>query len=350
METHAPRCRRLILGAWCALLLLTGVEQGLAADFETNSFAGYVTNGAAVFKAFQFAYTNRNPWILPGQPLPTNRPAPGTRPLVFGPRLAYRTNLVFEQYVEGSLNYTIWTNFIARTNGRSMLIWSNREHPIGWPFRRPVVTWNTNSLLYGMKGFTALSPCWEGEGNSGQVPVTALTRRHGYTRGHAMGPSGFNLNQAGKKVWFLTSDNRLVEVKVLADVVRVLSEDGRDYTLLLFDRDLPSGITPMRVASEMDVVRNYVYVDPAPRPFFQTEQGGYVSAGVPGFTAQVVKGGDSGSPDMVPLPGELIFFRGRTTSGPSLEMQKDMDKLCRDARLDPAKYQMNWVDLAKLKY
>ena len=57
--------------------------------------------------------------------------------------------------------------------------------------------------MWGMTGLTALSPCWSGEGSPGQVPITALTRRHGYARGHDMGPQGFSKAHAGQKVWFL---------------------------------------------------------------------------------------------------------------------------------------------------
>jgi hypothetical protein len=48
---------------------------------------------------------------------------------------------------------------------------------------------------------------------------------------------------------------------------------------------------------------------------------------------------------MLPLPGELIFLEGITTSPPSAEMQADMDMLSRKAGLDPSKYQMRWVNL-----
>lgn len=38
--------------------------------------------------------------------------------------------------------------------------------------------------------------------------------------------------------------------------------------------------------------------------------------------------GDSGRPDMIPtLGGTLVFFKGRTTSGPTAQMQADMDIL-----------------------
>jgi len=48
---------------------------------------------------------------------------------------------------------------------------------------------------------------------------------------------------------------------------------------------------------------------------------------------------------MLPLPAELVFFGGLTTSAPSPGMQADMDMLSRQAGLDPSKYQMQWVSL-----
>jgi hypothetical protein len=48
---------------------------------------------------------------------------------------------------------------------------------------------------------------------------------------------------------------------------------------------------------------------------------------------------------MLPLPGELVFFGGLTTSPPSAAMQADMDMLSRKAGLDPRRYQMQWVNL-----
>ena len=80
------------------------------------------------------------------------------------------------------------------------------------------------------------------------------------------------------------------------------------------------------------------------RVIFMTLQGGYVSAGVPGWTVPY-RGGDSGAPVMLPLPEELVFLEGITTSPPSAKMQADMDMLSRQAGLDPSKYQMQWVNL-----
>lgn len=201
--------------------------------------------------------------------------------------------------------------------------------------------------MWGMKGLTAISPCWESEGSSGQVPITALTRRHGYARGHGMGEAGFHRNFAGKRVWFVSTNNTVVQVAVAREVVRTIPASGRDYTVLLFSSDLPDAIEPMRVCGLKELMARYTFLDRVPCPLFMTEQTGNVSAGIPGFILDVSKGGDSGSPNMLPLPGELVFYNGRSTSPPSPEMQADMDELCRLEGLDAAKYQMRWVDLSK---
>jgi len=167
-----------------------------------------------------------------------------------------------------------------------------------------------------------------------------------------MGADGFRTNLRGKKVWFLTAEDRLEQVEIVREVVRTPKQGiQQDYTLVLFNRDLPDGIDPLRVAAEVDTykriaVRIIPFGTAVPRPVFMTEQGGHVSASVPGFTVPTGKGGDSGSPNLLPLPGELVFLAGRATSGPSPEMQADMDELCRLEKLSPEKYQMQWVDLS----
>jgi hypothetical protein len=82
----------------------------------------------------------------------------------------------------------------------------------------------------------------------------------------------------------------------------------------------------------------------AGKPVFTALQRGYVSAGIPGWNIPV-RGGDSGNPCMLPMPGELVFLKGVSTSPPSAQMQEDMDMLSRKAGLDPRRYQLQWVDL-----
>jgi len=290
-------------------------------------------------KGFSDSALENNPtpesWI-------TNRPA-----VYIFDRLSGSTNprppKIFQHYLPDSFNNFVWTNFIAHTNGRDMTIWTVRTHSIDWPLHPPIVTWNSNSLMWGMKGITALSPCWQVESGIGQVAVTALTRRHAYARGHGMGPEGFNENFAGKKIWFVTTNNTVVEAKVLRDVVRTSKSD---YTILLLSEDLPPAIEPLRVVSFTELYKKYSDSTGAPKPLFKTEQSGKVSAEVEGLKVNTWKGGDSGSPDMVPIPGELIFMGGRSTAAPSPDMQADMDQLSQSANLDPKKYQMQWLDLS----
>jgi hypothetical protein len=313
---------------------------------ETRTVLGLATNGPAIVELTRITrittVTNRFP------------PHLATNPAVLRvfPREVTYTNAEFKEFLPTSLNHAIWTNFLARTNGRNLRIWQERKHPATWPTNPPVAVWNTNSILWGMKGMTALSPCWQGEGSPGQVALTALTRRHAYTRGHGMGEDGFNTKVAGRKAWFLTRNNQLTEMKVSRCVVRCSAGPNgvhRDYTLVLFDRDLPESIETIAVARMADILVKRPGPTRAywPQPVFETEQGGNVSAGVPPFTVNTWKPGDSGLPNLLPLPGELVFFGGRSTSGPSPEMQADMDELCRQEGLSPQKYQLRWADLSK---
>lgn len=313
---------------------------------ESSDFVGFATNGPVVYELFRITRLMTND-MIPNPRLATN----AAYMRMFPTQYVY-TNSVFRDFTADSMNHVIWTNYLSLTNGRDMRIWSERRHPFGWPTNPPIVSWNTNSLIYGMKGFTALSPCWDGEGAPGQVACTALTRRHAYTRGHGTAPDGFSTNFTGRKVWFLARNDWLVEAIVKRSVTRIsVGTNGvyRDYMILLFDRDLPLNITPISVTTMSEVKARYVLSMPAnyPHPIFQTEQLGFVSTGIEPLKFNTWKGGDSGSPDMLPLPNELVFYGGRSTTGPTPGMQADMDELCKQEGLDPARYQLHWADLSK---
>jgi hypothetical protein len=249
----------------------------------------------------------------------------------------------FAGFVPGSLAEAVWAG--VHTDGRSTRIWEFWQLPPGWPSNPPVLRWNTNNLMWGRKGMTAISQVCEGMGAFGQSAATILTPRHAYLRGHSMGASGLHPERVGKRVWYCTRDNQVIERKVQLLLVRT-GEPGSpgDYSIILFDADLPPGIEPMRVADPMKVLRKYLHGDFGYKPVFMPLQGGYVSAMIPGW-AIPIGGGDSGAPKMLPLPGELVFFGGLTTSPPSAAMQADMDMLSRKAGLDPRRYQMQWVNL-----
>jgi len=305
---------------------------GNVAGVGTN-FLGWQTNGPAVGWIYQLTlpstFTNSDGKVV-------RRALPNS--------LTVMTNYAFDHFVPDSLHFHVWTNLLSRTNGHSTRIWSMRKHPSGWPKKPPIVTWDTNGLMWGMKGLTALSPCWEVEGAPGQVPVTALTRRHGYARGHGLGPEGISTALHGKKVWFLATNNSVVETTVINRITRVHA--GLDYTILFFKEDLPATIQPLRVVSYTNLITKYPFNDRFLSPLLKTEQSGCVSADIPGFTLDTWKGGDSGSPNMLLLANELIFLSGRSTSGASPEMQADMDELSRIGHLNPQHYQLQYVDLS----
>ncbi len=149
--------------------------------------------------------------------------------------------------------WAVWTNFITYTNGKTDQLWTTYTLPTGWPSNythQPSLAWNTNCLLFGKTGFTGISQCNEWQGNPGQLAVTALTKRHGYMRGHSAAPYLFSTNAdyAGKKVFFCTADNQVVERTVAATFNRNKADgDTNDYTMVIFTNDLPSSITPLSV-------------------------------------------------------------------------------------------------------
>ena len=240
----------------------------------------------------------------------------GGHGLAESPRLITNT---FAGFVAGSLADTIWSSL--HLEGRNTKLWEFWQLP------------------------AAISQVREGEGAFGQGSITALTRRHGYLRGHGMGPSGLHPEKVGVRVWFCTRDNQVIERKVKLLVTRFMDEGKvRDYSIILFDADLPATIEPMRVTDPDKVKRKYLFDDLSHKPVMMSLQGGFVTAGVAEWTVPVA-GGDSGAPRMLPLGGELVFLWGISTSPPSAEMQADMDMLSLKAGLDPRRYQMQWVDL-----
>jgi hypothetical protein len=260
----------------------------------------------------------------------------------------YRAVSAFAGPTASPFRLAVWTNFIAHTNGRTMEIWSERSLPDGWPNVPPVLAWNTNSLLYGLDGFTAISQCNEFQGSPGQVPATLLTRRHAYVRGHGLGDAGLATRLARQRVWFCTADNTVVTMTIAAEMIRLgtIADEFYDYGLVAFSEDAPATLTPMSVLSAANVETYYSATPDLPFMFFGTEQEGHVSAQVPPFVYPLMKGGDSGSPNMIPTPDNvLVLISGRSTSGPSLQMQADIDALSAYLGLNTNNYRLRWYDM-----
>src|SRR5262249_38221074 len=149
----------------------------------------------------------------------------------------------------------------------------------------------------------------------GQIPITLLTRRHGYARGHGINDNGFHTNLAGMRVWFCTASNTVVQMTIAANIVRVETVAGTnyDYSLVVFTQDVPDSISSMFVISPEDMEIFYPNTSDLPFLYFATEQEGHCAANVPPFIYPILKGGDSGSPNMIPAPdNKLIMYSGRS--------------------------------------
>ena len=150
--------------AGLALLLLVFLRASRASaqsdpNAGSGTFAGWSTNGPAVYRLYsRTIQTDPGPGL--SYPMPsTNLPVELRRDLLIfraaaNVTVVMQTNKVFDHLLTESLNYAVWTNFIAHTNGRNTAVWSVRSFPVGWPARPPIVEWNTSSLVWGMKGLT----------------------------------------------------------------------------------------------------------------------------------------------------------------------------------------------------
>jgi hypothetical protein len=245
-----------------------------------------------------------------------------------------------------------WNNFITLTNGQLMDIWAQRSLPSGWPAVPPVLAWDTNCLIYGLVGFTAISQCNQFEGSLGEVPATLISRRHAYVRGHGMGDNGLRTNLFGQKVWFYTASNTIVEMVVAADLIRAGTFNGQyyDYGLLIFTQDVPDGITPISVMSAEDFATLYFPTPQIPYLVLGTEQSGHVATfgdPIQPFVYPLWKGGDSGSPNFIISPdNKLVMIGGRGCSTITAQLAEDVEALTQCLGLNPADYQLHWYDLS----
>ena len=265
--------------------------------------------------------------------------------------------------VLGSGNWSDWEYLLSLTNGATPSLWTTLTKT------PPVEKWNPHCLIYGVNGFTAISQLDTYQLQLGQIPVTALTRRHGYTRGHGMGYDGTSVTNAYTeqnpmmKVWYCDSGGNQVTVNVVGQVTHGGMGAPYDYTLLLFDSDLPAGITPMQWGYEplpepVELATGQYQFDGDPIGSVYLFSPGPASLpwipALPLLPYSVLEGGDSGSPVMVPAAsdGTLVFIRGVSCSGPgdnpAPPMQAEMDTLILDGNnwfrwsppLNPSNYQM----------
>jgi len=245
----------------------------------------------------------------------------------------------------GTLGWHVWTNVLEKSYGCDDSLYSKRSRPDGWVdgtsytgTGTPALEWSTNGLLRQFTNYTAISQMNSFCGCPGQMPVTLLTRRHAYMRGHDTVHDGdgngwtVKTNYAGQRVWFCDENNNVVTATVKASFGGRGVVDGSihytDFVVLLFEEDVPSTIANMPVCLAQfyyEEVKVGSWDDPGchPRPL---QRATYITisqcnkVGIfphptrPGFPQEALAG-DSGSPEMLPVRDGLVMFGGATTTG-----------------------------------
>ena len=260
-----------------------------------------------------------------------------------------------------TLASALWQSFQTATNGHTA---ATEFLNLGGDVTN--IVWNTNSCLYGQSGFTAFS--MEGNGyfftNAGWgTPVTALTKRHVYARGHDMGQTNNVLDNhpyTSAAIHFLTADNQVVLRHALAAFNRqnyflIAGQTAvQDYTLFLLDADLPDSIQPVTMVDTnfaAKLAKNTAGWWPNFNPELATCQHNQIGTldGVSFNPHPFYVGGDSGSPNFYILNGAVVMVDGRTTSGWSPQMQADADALSVWGGLNPASYQIKLLDVSQFQ-
>jgi hypothetical protein len=146
------------------------------------------------------------------------------------------------------------------------------------------------------------------------------------------GTNGWN----GRKVWFKPLNGEVEEVEIQGAYISNPLDccPGQpDFTIVYFKAPLPDSIETMRVMT----------LPAGSGPFtpyrigIRTCQHLRVNANFPGFdNHDSAYLGDSGSPNMILIPGnELIFYQGTATAGISTAIQNAMNDLSSHFRHSP---------------
>lgn len=244
----------------------------------------------------------------------------------------------------------------ANTNGRVMEFYVTNGFT--GPTTAPVTERNTNCLIYGAQGFTAITvhnTMTGAEAGFGQIQGTALTKRHVIIRGHSSGALGTIVTNAGVKLWWVTSNNTSVVRTTIAHFgfgsPDALVSPYRDYNLLLLDADLPDTIEPVSVISYADFT-NYLPLTNRNHIFYSCQHN-MISTSVgslPGFGHNSYVGGDSGAGDFVLLPHDsrrfrLALYGIRSGSRWYDDMTASLNALTVWAGLNTNNYQPDFVNL-----
>jgi hypothetical protein len=112
-------------------------------------------------------------------------------------------------------------------------------------------------------------------------------------------------------VWFSTANNAVVEATIATAYLR--NSGGYDYTIVIFENDLPLDITPMQVAQLPSPEYYAVRFQPCQHNYLSANVGPFssIDISIPAFNEHNTwLGGDSGSPDMLTTADAKLIFIG----------------------------------------
>lgn len=220
-------------------------------------------------------------------------------------RFSYPTGATnyFAEFTVGTLNHALWTNYTANTNGKVSSLWTSQTPGAG--------AWRSGNLLSMGTNYTALSFAWQGQEAAGKPPLSAISPRLVYSRGHSMGTAGTNSGNAGKLVYFATAAGTQITNAILEQITS--NSGGEDWTLFVLSSNLSASITPLAVVDSSAYAAKRPQNSFAPYPvLFSRANTSSAYSGVAPFTSSYTSG-DSGSPRMILLGGQLALIGGIST-------------------------------------
>ena len=222
-----------------------------------------------------------------------------------GQWFAYRTHFTHHPATytpPGSLAHHLWTNWTARTNGRTPALLAS--------VTSTSATWNTNWFFYGASNFTAQTIHRTNTVDHYSrfrctviSPVLLLQCAHAFNL--AAGTSGTNL---GVGQWFSVLDptNGLHWRRVAHSLGRRVTDD---YILFAITNPLPAEVGAMRVAHYQTVTNKLGFpFGFGPQVPITSLCQHYLNIGALGFylDGHGVEDGDSGSPTVLLIGDELV--------------------------------------------
>lgn len=245
-------------------------------------------------------------------------------------------------YPTNTLGYALETNYFARTNAISHYNPATDQPWTGYvPGSTNIARYrlNTNSVLYGKRGATAISVAQFG---------ATVNRLCLVTRRHAVGLAHYGDPSNGGLVWFMGTNG---VVHGMTASVGFSSGLGEQLEVVTFTQDVPADVETARVIGPLTNAWQFIASFFPPPPPDVTRQLAVCQHGYVGVCGQphpggsiCGQGGDSGSTGFIMLGDELLYT-GVFSSKPSPFMQQKLNELTLRLGLRTNDYPLQIVNL-----